>query len=86
MAKCFNGNILPTTMKTENFRELVRIRNKKIFVIHPQYFGRSNKKVSRRVEKEFYCSIFQCNFAFHDLESNKKDSKILDVILNGSNK
>lgn len=84
MARCFNENIL-LTMKTENSCDLVRIKNKKIFVIHPQYFGRSNKKVSRRVEKKFYCSIFQCNFAFHDLESSKKDSRILDVILNNNN-
>lgn len=72
-------------MKTDPC-DLVRIKNKKIFVIHPQYFGRSNKKVSRQVEKIFYCSIFQCNFAFHDLESSKKDSRILDVILNNNNK
>lgn len=85
MARCFNENIL-LTMKTENLCDLVRIKNKKIFVIHPQYFGRSNKKVSRRVEKKFYCSIFQCNFVFHDLESSKKDSRILDVILNNNNK
>lgn len=45
-------------MKTDPC-DLVRIKNKKIFVIHPQYFGRSNKKVSRQVEKIFYCSIFQ---------------------------
>lgn len=79
-----NENILPTIMKTENPCDLVRIKNKKIFVI-PQYFGRSNKKVSRRVEKKFYCSIFQCNFVFHNLESSKKDSRILDVILNNNN-
>lgn len=81
MARCFNENIL-LTMKTENPCDLVRIKNKKIFVI-PQYFGRSNKKVSRRVEKIFYCSIFQ--YILCSMESSKKDSRILDVILNNNN-
>lgn len=63
----FNENILPATMKTENPCDLVRIKNRRIFhnILGHQI------KVSRRMKEKFYCSIFQCNFVFHDLESKR---------------
>lgn len=84
MAKCFNGNILPTTMKTENFREDKKQKDFCDSYIH-NILGDQIKKLTDEWRRNSIVLSF--NVTLRSMIWNPiRKIQILDVILNGSNK